>query len=326
MHYRKGKLLKTIFYNAEESRLRAGWRISGFVILFWCMSATIFFVKPLLGDLTKREFISGYSLLIVAILALAATIAVPLARRFFDKRSFLSLGMQRSKVSTRDLLFGFLLSAGMAGLFFVVALFSGNVELNGISWSSATFSNFDFISFMGTMSFVVMLLLLLEMVFVGYWEELVFRGYLFQNMTDGMGLKVAIVISCILYGLIHAANPNAGLLSSTIIVLFGFLRLYGYLATNMLWLSIGMHIGWNFFQGPVFGFAASGHQHATLLNISSTGSDWLSGGSFGPEGSILMIPIVLLALWAMRWWSESGIRNGSDSSVVSGAPLRSSSV
>ncbi|MEL6820732.1 MAG: type II CAAX endopeptidase family protein [Calditrichota bacterium] len=314
--------MKTLFYNSEENRPRAGWRIAGFVALFWCMSATIFFVKPLLGDITKREFMRDYSLLIVAILALAATIVVPFARRFFDKRSFFSLGMQRSSVSTRDLLFGFLLSAFMAGLFLVLTLLNGNVEVDGISWSSATVEGFNFVSFMGTMSLAVFLLLLLEMIFVGYWEELVFRGYLLQNMTDGMGLKIAVVVSCLLYGLIHSANPNAGILSSTIIVLFGFLRIYGYLATNMLWLSIGMHIGWNFFQGPVFGFAASGHQHATLLNVSSTGPDWLSGGSFGPEGSILMIPIVLLALWVMQWWSRSGIRSGSEFSDASVASLQ----
>lgn len=244
--------MKNLFYNSDEHRVRAGWRIVGFVFLFWCLAATVFAVKPMLGEMTKREFMNDYSLLIVAILAIAATIAVPIARRVFDKRSFLSLGMQRSSLSVKDLTFGFILSGGMAGLFLCVAVMSGTVEMNGVNWSADSFKNFSYVQFISSMSLAVLLLLLLEMVFVGYWEELVFRGYLFQNMTDGMGLKIAIGISCILYGLIHAANPNAGLLSSTIIVLFGFLRIYGYLATNMLWLSIGMQIGWNFFQGPVY--------------------------------------------------------------------------
>ena len=123
-------------------------------------------------------------------------------------------------------------------------------------------------------------------------------------MIDGIGLKVSVVISCLIYGLIHYMNPNAGVLSSLIIVLFGFMRIYGYLSTKMLWLSIGMHIGWNFFQGPIFGFGASGHQTATLIDQTSTSQDWLSGGAFGPEGSIFIIPIIFLALFIMRWYSK----------------------
>jgi membrane protease YdiL (CAAX protease family) len=123
-------------------------------------------------------------------------------------------------------------------------------------------------------------------------------------MMDGMGNKIAIVISCLIYGLIHAMNPNAGLLSSLIIVLFGFMRIYGYLLTNMLWLSMGMHMGWNFFQGPVFGFHASGHEMVTVVKQADLGPAWLSGGDFGPEGSLLIIPVVFLALWIMRLYSR----------------------
>ena len=142
-------------------------------------------------------------------------------------------------------------------------------------------------------------------ILIGYWEELVFRGYLLQNMAEGLGMIAAIVVSCLLYGLVHAANPNAGLLSSLIIVLFGFLRIYGYLATGLLWLSIGMHIGWNFFQGPVFGFAASGHlEEQTVIRHDLAGADWLSGGDFGPEASLVTVPVILLALGAMRLWSR----------------------
>jgi membrane protease YdiL (CAAX protease family) len=86
---------------------------------------------------------------------------------------------------------------------------------------------------------------------------------------------------------------------------FGFLRIYGYLLTKSLWLSMGMHIGWNFFQGPIFGFAASGHQTATLIQhevVSS--STYLTGGDFGPEASLLILPILGLALWSMKQYRD----------------------
>lgn len=301
--------MKNIFVNPSEKRLRAGWRILIFILIFWVFAALIFLIKPLLGDTTKREYIQNYSLIIVTILTLGASIAVPLARKILDKRSFVSLGLKASKKSIQDILFGFFLSGLMATLFFTLMLALGFIEFNGFNFEKSkalTEPSFNFVQFMSVISIGSMLLLLLEHILVGYWEELVFRGYLLQNLWDGLGIKTAIIISCIIYGLIHSTNPNASLLSSSIIVLFGFLRIFGYLATKMLWLSIGMHIGWNFFQGPIFGFAASGHKKATLINQTITSNqEYLTGGEFGPEGSSLIIPILILALFVMRWYSKA---------------------
>ena len=260
----------------------------------------------MLGDITKREFLENYSVLIVFVLATGASIAVPIARKLFDKKTFVSLGLKWNKKALYDLLFGFFLSGFMAGLIFLALSLFGFISFEGFNefQSYKPEGAFDFVQFMGILSLASIAILLVEHIFVGYWEELVFRGYLFQNMMDGMGNKIAIVISCLIYGLIHAMNPNAGLLSSLIIVLFGFMRIYGYLLTNMLWLSMGMHMGWNFFQGPVFGFHASGHGMVSVVKQGDLGPAWLSGGDFGPEGSLLIIPVVFLALWIMRLYSR----------------------
>ena len=300
--------MKNIFINSNERRLRAGWRILIFLFTFLAFSMIIFLLRPLLGEITKKEFVQDYSLIIVSVLALGASVTVPLARKFLDKRSFVSLGLKVNKKSLQDIVFGFFLSGFMAALFFIVMIGLGLVEFNGFNFGNSntlTESSFNFVQFMSVVSIGSVLLLFLEYILVGYWEELVFRGYLLQNMSDGLGIKTAIVISCIIYGLIHAANPNASLLSSSIIVLFGYLRIFGYLATKMLWLSIGMHIGWNFFQGPVFGFAASGHKKAVVINQTIiSDQEYLTGGEFGPEGSILIIPILILALFVMRWYGK----------------------
>lgn len=297
--------MRHLFYNPAEGRLRSGWRILLFLILFWCLASLSLLIKPLFGDLTKREYTETYSLLIVLILSFAATVTVWFARKYMDKRPFTSLGLKWSKRGGLDLLFGFGLSGTMAGLFLIMAWQSGLVEITGINWQ-ASVTGSGHVDWMQSFTMVTVLLLLLEHILVAYWEELVFRGYLFQNLTAGLGMKPAILISCLLFGLIHYLNPNATLLSTAIICLFGLMRIYGYLATGMLWLSMGMHLGWNFFQGPVFGFSASGHQMATLLDLNILQPNWLSGGSFGPEGSLLIIPIVLLALWMMKLWSRRG--------------------
>lgn len=304
--------MKSLFLNKNDKRLKAGWRILLFLLIFWTLASLIFIIKPLFGNIGKREFLQDYSLLIVAILAASATTATLIARRFLDKKSFVSLGLKISKQTVKDVLFGFLLSGLMAGLFFVVLLLFNLIEFNGLGLSNSALVGAEppsFVELMKTVTVGSLSLLLLEHVLVGYWEELAFRGYLLQNMIEGLGFKVAVVLSCLIYGLIHAANPNAGILSSVIIVLFGFLRIYGYTLTKMLWLSMGMHIGWNFFQGPVFGFAASGHRKASVVDITIiSNNDWLTGGEFGPEGSVLIIPIIFLALFAMRVYSKRQVK------------------
>jgi hypothetical protein len=201
----------------------------------------------------------------------------------------------------KDLIFGFFLSGAMAACVLSLMLAAGVIESLRFNWGQ------------GGMTILALLAALLPTLFIGYWEELVNRGYLFQNMREGMGIVVAVIASCVLYGVLHAANPNASWLSSAIIVGFGLLRLYGYLATGFLWLSIGMHIGWNFFQGPVFGFAASGQLEAnTLISHEHTGTVWLSGGDFGPEASLLILPVLGLAFIAMYLWARSPLRAASE--------------
>ncbi len=294
-------------YFVNEGRLRAGWRILAFLVLFMGINLLAqAILKAAYGGIPRTTEYLRTSI-VIALAALAATIAVPLARKYLDKKNVRSLGLPLSARTGKDLVFGFLLSGLMAGAVFLVMMGAGLIEVTGLSWGGDTPAGSDLgtvAAYLAVASVGSLAFLFLIDVVVGWWEELVFRGYLLQNMIDGMGLWIAVAISCVLYGLIHMANPNAGLLSGAIIVLFGFLRIYGYLATKMLWLSMGMHIGWNFFQGPIFGYAASGHQTASLIAQSPTGPAWLSGGDFGPEGSVLIIPVLGLALLAMRWWAK----------------------
>ena len=69
---------------------------------------------------------------------------------------------------------------------------------------------------------------------------------------------------------------------------------YGYLRTRQLWLPIGIHIGWNFFEGVVFGFPVSGMGNYRLLRITVTGPELWTGGAFGPEAGLVLIPALLL--------------------------------
>jgi membrane protease YdiL (CAAX protease family) len=288
----KDRLIK-VFLNEDERRLRAGWRIALFVPIVMALAFGFqTLIKATLGGLPQDPTEKMFAQLVMA--ATVGTLATLIARRFLDKRTFVSLGLTLDLHAIKDWIFGFVLSAAMAGVVFSIHLATGLMDFQGVNpeiSTSAFLADFGLM----IMSYVVL---------VAFWEELVFRGYLLQNMIDGMGKLWAVILSCLLYGVVHHFNPNAGLLSSAIIVLFGYLRLYGYLETSQLWLSMGMHAAWNFFQGPVLGYSASGYETRTILLHQPVGPTWLTGGEFGPEGSVITIPVVLLALVAMRWWSS----------------------
>ncbi|WP_211244267.1 CPBP family intramembrane glutamic endopeptidase [Actinospica robiniae] len=139
-------------------------------------------------------------------------------------------------------------------------------------------------------------------------EELAFRGALFRILEEKAGTWGALVVSGLVFGGLHLINPDATVWGGLAIamesgLMFGAL----YAATRSLWLAIGVHLGWNVAEEAIFDTAVSGSDSHTggLLHASVSGSQMLSGGSFGPEASIFAIavcavPTVLFLLLAKR--------------------------
>ena len=138
---------------------------------------------------------------------------------------------------------------------------------------------------------------------VGVGEEVLFRGIVFRMIDDRWGTAVALLVSALIFGFVHISNNNATVWSSVAIAVeAGLLLGAAYKWSGTLWVPIGIHWSWNYFQGPVFGFAVSGNGTQSLVNPVIQGSDWLTGGSFGAEASIpafvlgLSLAIVFLLL------------------------------
>jgi membrane protease YdiL (CAAX protease family) len=130
----------------------------------------------------------------------------------------------------------------------------------------------------------------------GVGEELVFRGGIFRVLEDSFGTLIALVFSAAIFGLIHGANPSATTLSTVAIALeAGALLALAYAATRNLWFPIGLHFGWNFTEGGLFGAAVSGNQMKGAMAIPLSGPDLLTGGAFGPEASIVAVAVCLAA-------------------------------
>jgi membrane protease YdiL (CAAX protease family) len=286
--------MKQIFINPNSGIIRAGWRIAIFIIIFITINLSItFIVREILGSL------KGGGLLWFILLGISATLAAFLSRKYIDKESLTSLGLQFNKLAILDVIMGVVIGGLiMTGMYFTL-LYTGQIKFEGFSWwMESVGSNINFSS----AGILIALGVFLQFIVVAWWEELVFRGIILQNISKGLGLKWGVIISTIIFAGIHFGNPDATILSTILIMLITLQLVYAYLKSGQLWLPIGLHLGWNFFQASIFGFSSSGHASPTMISQSPIGPDWLSGGEFGAENSLLIIPFTLASLLIIHWW------------------------
>ncbi len=145
---------------------------------------------------------------------------------------------------------------------------------------------------------------------VAVGEEVVFRGVLFRWMDEKWGFPQALIVSALLFGLIHWTNPGGTLWSSiAIAVEAGLLLGAAYKWSGNLWFPIGIHWGWNFSQGNIYGFAVSGQEAgSSLIEAQIQGADWITGGVFGAEASVLSVVLgaILSAVLIARVYAAPG--------------------
>jgi len=132
---------------------------------------------------------------------------------------------------------------------------------------------------------------------VGVFEEMIMRAIVFRVLEQAAGTTVAIVISSALFGLAHMFNPDATLVSTVQIAIeAGILLALAYAVTRNLWFAIGIHMGWNYAQGNIFGGFVSGTEVPhSLIKTTLTGPIYLTGGPFGLEASIVTLVVCLIA-------------------------------
>ena len=187
---------------------------------------------------------------------------------------------------------GWLLEA-VAGMAIGVALFSTVI---GILYLLGSYTATVAASTAGVMP------ALTAAVMAGVTEELLIRAVAFRILESWLGSWIALAISAILFGVLHLPNPEATALSSAAIALeAGVMLAAAYMVTRRVWLAIGIHMAWNFTQSGIFGAPTSGVPSPGFLEGQLHGSALLSGGSFGPEASIVAVTVCLaLGLYFLR--------------------------
>jgi membrane protease YdiL (CAAX protease family) len=278
----------SIFISSDESRLRAGWRLLLQTLLLLLFSSAlgvllglIYYIQPVpLDNFLFKMVIS----------TVIYTGSVFIARRWLDRRSVVSLGLKFNRRAILDLFTGFLIGLAVMGLVFGIAWAANWLTFEGFAWQSDSAGRV----------LKETLLILLAFVLGGWGEELLIRGYYLQTLESGSNTLWAVLLTSAVFGILHLDNNAASWSSALGTSMLGGLLAYGYVKTRQLWLPIGLHIGWNFCQGAVFGFPVSGIDIYHLMSSVIVGPKLWTGGVFGPEAGLVVIPGILLGLLLVR--------------------------
>ncbi|MBV8682534.1 MAG: CPBP family intramembrane metalloprotease [Caulobacteraceae bacterium] len=230
------------------------------------------FAYPRLARLfpAVRQELQAAAFIVVAIVSLAGLrLGVRLAeRRRADELS--------GAGATRWALGGLAIGLGMFCLVVGVLIVTGAGQVGGYAGLAA--APMMFVSSVGA----------------AVWEEVVFRGALYQAIERLAGRGAAVLISAALFGLLHAFNRGATVTSTlAIAVEAGLLLALAFAYARSLWFPIGLHLGWNFCEGGVFGAAVSGGAAQGVFPITLHGPALLTGGAFGPEASLIAMLVSL---------------------------------
>lgn len=180
---------------------------------------------------------------------------------------------------------GMLIGFGMFAAVIVNIAFLGGYHVDGLGSVSGAVALFGFMAAAATT------------------EELIFRGVLFRVVEERMGTWIALLLTGVVFGLMHLTNPDASLWGAVAIAIeAGFMLAACYAATRNLWVPIGLHFGWNFAAGGIFSVVVSGNGESKgLLDTTMSGPALLTGGDFGPEGSLYTVAagvvLTLVFLW-----------------------------
>ncbi|WP_224333206.1 CPBP family intramembrane glutamic endopeptidase [Haloprofundus halobius] len=304
-------LVPNVLWNLEERRLRAPWRIAATTLLVGALTLTGWFLFVALADPgTGTEAAVGDTVATLTefaplvLLGTATIAAVSFSGTFLDRRYFADFGLHVDHDWWTDLGAGFALGTALMSLVFLVEYAAGWVRVEAVL--SAPLA-----------AFVPELLFSIALVaFVGFHEELLFRGYLVTNLAEGLfghadfdadrAVGGAIVASAVVFALLHAVNPNATVVSTLGVGFAGVLLAFAYVLTGEIALPVGFHVSWNLFQGPVFGLPVSGvDPSASLLVLNRHGPDLYTGGAFGPEAGLLGVSALSLGCLLVAAWAKT---------------------
>lgn len=281
--------------HSKENQLRIIWRMIVHVLVsIVILIPFIFILKTLPLDSNGTGLESDKNLVFVLFLTLSFSLGGWVTLKWIDKRPPALLGLNFWLSSLRELLTGIVL--GIVNFLSVLLILT---ICGGISMEWAA-TNYEFSAFAFSLGIYFLFAAI---------EEVINRGYLFQTLCEWKGQVVAAVIFSLIFSIVHIFNPDFTILAGVFLFVHGLLYSVAYLKTRSLWTPIGLHMAWNFAQGPLAGLKVSGTATGKSLFLTEvSGPEILTGGSFGVEGGLVAILVsicLLVLLIRFRWLGPS---------------------
>lgn len=291
-----------IFKN-NKNQIRSGWKILIVFLAFYLITniasiipMVIYMVKYMFQNLDINngtfnynfdfseiyETSSSLGFVLLLIQCVSMIFSVALFWKVLDKRPIRDIGLKNIKKSFKELIVGLLFGALSMSIVFFILILTESAKV------TTSFSNPNF-----SMSLITSLILF---IFVGINEEMFTRGYCMRVLEQTNKKWIPLIVSSAIFSIMHGVNPGVTILSFVNIFLVGILLGYTFIKTNNLWLPIGYHITWNYFQGNIFGFSVSGTEAEGLYTTKNIGNTIVNGGDFGPEGGIIVTIIILISI------------------------------
>jgi len=296
--------LETIFWNGRERRPRCFWRLLACAALLilaelagWAALRGL--DRALARGANRALGESGWLFQVGRLLSVG--LAVGLATRLLDRRPLAALGLGGGRAWWAELALGLALGALLMTAIFLAGWLAGWITIAGF-WSCGE----------GVSCWAAFGERLMVFISVGLYEELLMRGYVQRNLSEGLALGAprrgawrGLGAAAGLFSLAHIANPHAGVGSTLNLILAGLMLGLGYALTGRLALPIGLHITWNLFQGTVYGLPVSGmHDTTRLIASLQSGPALWTGGDFGPEAGLLGTLAMLVGCGIIWGWAR----------------------
>ena len=242
---------------------------------------------------SEMSFDSPVMLILTGFSLLGSFTALWVATKFIDRKPLMSIGLS-VKDKANEMLIGLGFALAFIGGLFLVLWLIGAINITG------------YVGFKPGV-FIVSIMLFMA----AFDEELIFRGYILNNMMDSTGNRwIALAGSSLLFALLHSGNPSVWSTWVPMTELFaaGFILGISYTFTKNLWFPTFFHFGWNFFQG-LFGFEISGFNVDSwkIISHENTGNvpDIVSGGAFGIEGSVITLSCTIICTYLIfKYYNE----------------------
>lgn len=292
-----------IFKNADN-QTRSGWKIGLLFIAFLITTMVLSMIFTIAygmviaamhpeftGNQAKlmaymEQQFSGAGNLLGAFLHLIQCISlilwVILFWKLWDKGKVREIGFTNIKSSWKDLSVGLLIGAVSFSVVAFILLATKSVAMVN-SFGMPKFSK-------------ALIVELVIFIFVGINEELFCRGYCMTVLKQTKKAWAPIIISAIIFSAMHSGNGGISLLAYINLFLFGIFMGYLFMKTKNIWMCIGYHITWNYFQGDIFGFLVSGTTTDSIYSIKVLSPNIINGGSFGPEGGLIVTALLVISI------------------------------